>query len=57
MTQLVNTAMREAFLNADVKRSDASNGTVQLVLGSLKRKVGVTKRHAMWSVQRGKKRV
>lgn len=57
MTQLVNTAMREAFLNADVKRSDASNGTVQLVLGSLKRKVGVTKRNAMWSVQRGKKRV
>ena len=57
MTHNVNTAMREAFLNANVKRSDVTGETVSLVLSSLKRKVGVTKRNAMWSVQRGRKRV
>jgi hypothetical protein len=57
MTHNVNTAMREAFLNANVKRSDVKGETVSLVLSSLKRKVGVTKRNAMWSVQRGRKRV
>jgi hypothetical protein len=57
MTQNVNTAMREAFLNANVKRSDVTDKTVTLVLSSLRRKVGVTKRNSMWSVQRGKKRV
>jgi hypothetical protein len=57
MTHNVNTAMREAFLNANVKCSDVKGETVSLVLSSLKRKVGVTKRNAMWSVQRGRKRV
>lgn len=57
MTQHVNTTLRDAFLNAEVKPGQVSNETTKLVLSSLKRKVGVTKRKSMWSVQRGNKRV
>jgi hypothetical protein len=57
MTHTVNTAMREAFANVQVKNGQKIAGPAELILGALKRKVGVTKRQTMWSVQRGKSRV
>lgn len=57
MTQHVNTAMREAFANITVSKGAKLEGSTALILSALKRKVGVTKRQTMWSVQRGKSRV
>jgi len=57
MTHNVNTAMREAFANVTVSKSQKLEGAAALILSALKRKVGITKRQTMWSVQRGKKRV
>ncbi|WP_266156755.1 hypothetical protein [Dyella silvatica] len=57
MTQTVNTAMREAFATVSVAKGQKIEGSAELILSALKRKVGVTKRQTMWSVQRGKNRV
>lgn len=57
MTESVNTAMREAFANISVPRGQKIEGSAELIVSALKRKVGVTKRKTMWSVQRGKNRV
>jgi hypothetical protein len=57
MTHTVNTAMREAFANITVPKGQKLEGSAALVLSALKRKVGITKRQTMWSVQRGKNRV
>ena len=57
MNQNVNTTMREAFANITVKTSAKLDATADIILGSLKRGVGVKKRKTMWSMQRGTKRV
>ncbi|SKB50381.1 hypothetical protein [Luteibacter sp. 22Crub2.1] len=57
MNQNVNTTMREAFANITVKTGAKLDATADIILGSLKRGVGVKKRKTMWSMQRGTKRV
>lgn len=57
MNQNVNTTMREAFANITVKKGAKLDVTADIILGSLKRGVGVKKRKTMWSMQRGTKRV
>ena len=57
MNQNVNTTMRDAFANVTVKAGSKLDATAGMILGSLKRGVGVKKRKTMWSMQRGTKRV